>query len=187
MRIATWNVNSVKQRIENLPVAFTCCAASIEDAAEYWFDQGVVVDAVLASAAVPGLLPPVVVHGRHYLDGGLVNSIPLGRAIELGARRVFVLHVGRIDQPLRPPQRPWEVALVAFEIARRHRYARDLAAVPDDVEVHVLPVGGGGAPRSDHRAGLRYRDVAATPDRIAAAYQASVAYLTTHLPAGGPR
>ena len=76
-----------KQRIEDLPVAFTCCAANIEDAAEYWFDQGLVVDAVLASAAVPGLLPPAVVQGRHYLDGGLVNSIPLGHAIELGARR----------------------------------------------------------------------------------------------------
>jgi NTE family protein len=174
-------------RIEDLPVAFTCCAANIEDAAEYWFDQGPVVDAVLASAAVPGLLPPVVVHGRHYLDGGLVNSIPLGRAIELGARRVFVLHVGRIDQPLRPPQRPWEVALVAFEIARRHRYARDLAAVPADVEVHVLPLGGGGAPRWDSRAALRYRDVEGTRDRITAAYRASADYLNTHLHAGGPQ
>ncbi|MDQ4103616.1 MAG: patatin-like phospholipase family protein, partial [Actinomycetota bacterium] len=101
------------RRIENLPVRFTCCAANIEDAAEHWFDRGPVVDAVLASAAVPGLLPPAVVDGRHYLDGGLVNSIPLGHAVELGADRVFVLQVGRIDQPLRPPQRPWEVALVA--------------------------------------------------------------------------
>jgi NTE family protein len=115
----------------------------------------------------------------------LVNSIPLGRAIELGARRVFVLHVGRIDQPLRPPQRPWEVAMVAFEIARRHRYARDLAAVPHDVEVHVLPLGGGGAPRWDSRAALRYRDVAGTRDRITAAYRASADYLNTHLHPGG--
>lgn len=173
-----------ERRIEDLPIPFTCCAASIENAAEHWFDHGPVVDAVLASAAVPGLLPPAVVDGRHYLDGGLVNSIPLGRAIELGARRVFVLHVGRIDQPLRPPQRPWEVALVAFEIARRHRYARDLAAVPGDVEVHVLPAGGG-APRWDSRAALRYRDVAGSRDRIAAAYEASRDYLATHLPPGG--
>jgi NTE family protein len=174
-------------RIEDLPVPFTCCAANIEDAAEHWFDKGPVVDAVLASAAVPGLLPPAVVDGRHYLDGGLVNSIPLGRAIDLGARRIFVLHVGRIDQPLRVPQRPWEVALVAFEIARRHRYARDLAAVPDHVEVHVLPTGEGGAPRWDSRAALRYRDVTGTRDRIAGAYQASTDYLNAHLHTGGPR
>jgi NTE family protein len=175
------------RRIEQLPVRFTCCAASIEDAAEHWFDRGPVVDAVLASAAVPGLLPPAVVDGRHYLDGGLVNSIPLGHAVELGADRVFVLQVGRIDQPLRPPQRPWEVALVAFEIARRHRYARDLASVPDHVEVHVLPAGEGGAPRWDSRAALRYRDAAAAGSRIAAAYRASAEYLRDRLGTGGRR
>ena len=169
--------------IEDLPIPFTCCAASIEDAAEHWFDRGPVVDAVLASAAVPGLLPPSVVDGRHYFDGGLVNSIPLGRAIEWGARRVFVLHVGRIDQPLSVPRRPWEVGMVAFEIARRHRYARDLAAVPDDVEVHVLPTGGAAAAWNS-RAALRYRDVAGSGERIAAAYSASSEYLHTHVANG---
>lgn len=162
------------RRIEDLPVRFACCAASIEDAAEHWFARGPVVDAVLASAAVPGLLPPAVVDGRHYLDGGLVNSIPLGRAVECGAERVFVLQVGRIDQPLRPPRRPWEVAMVAFEIARRHRYARDLAAVPGGVEVHVLPTGDDG-PRWDTRAALHYREIPA--HRIDAAYRASAEYL----------
>lgn len=176
-----------ERRIEDLPVRFECCAAGIEDASEHWFDRGPVVDAVMASAAVPGLLPPAVVDGRHYLDGGLVNSIPLGRAVELGAARVFVLQVGRIAQPLRPPRRPWEVAMVAFEIARRHRYARDLAAVPDGVEVHVLPTGGSGPPRWDSRAALRYRDVGAAGDRIAAAYEASATHLRTHLGTGGGR
>ncbi|NMH90212.1 patatin-like phospholipase family protein [Pseudonocardia bannensis] len=173
-------------RIEDLPVRFECCAADIEDAAEHWFDRGPVVEAVLASAAVPGLLPPAVVDGRHYLDGGLVNSIPLGRAVDLGAQRVFVLHVGRVDQPLRPPRRPWEVAMVSFEIARRHRYARDLAAVPEGVEVHVLPAGEGAAPSWDSRAALRYRDVDGVGQRIAGAHRASVEYLAAHLPAGDP-
>jgi NTE family protein len=175
-----------ERRIEDLPVRFGCCAASIEDAAEHWFDRGPAVDAVLASAAVPGLLPPAVVDGRHYLDGGLVNSIPLGRAVELGAGRIFVLQVGRIDQPLRPPQRPWEVAMVAFEIARRHRYARDLAAVPDDVEVHVLPTGVD-APRWDSRAALRYRATGDVGDRIAAAHRACIDYLRAHVGDGTRR
>src|SRR5690349_2363880 len=144
-------------RIEDLPVPFTCCAARIEDAAEHWFDRGPVVEAVLASAAVPGLLPPAEVEGAHYVDGGLVNSIPLGRAVELGARRIYVLQVGRVDQPLRPPRRPWEVAMVAFEISRRHRFARDLSEVPDGIEVHVLPAGLGAAPRWAGPGPLRYR------------------------------
>src|SRR3712207_3050128 len=46
-------------RIEDLAVPFQCVAASIEHAREHWFTDGPIVDAVLASAAVPGILPAV--------------------------------------------------------------------------------------------------------------------------------
>ena len=115
--------------IEDLAIPFQCVAASIERAAEHWFE--LLVEAVRASSAVPGPLPPVEIDGEHFFDGGLVHSIPIGRAVALGARTVYVLHVGRIERPLQPPSRPWEVAMVAFEIARRHRFAADMAAVPD--------------------------------------------------------
>ena len=109
---------------------FQCVAASIESAAEHWFTAGPIVDAVLASSAVPGILPPVRIGDEHFIDGGIVNSIPVNRAVELGATRIFVMHVGRLDRPLEPPRWPWEVALVAFEIARRHRFLGDLASLP---------------------------------------------------------
>ena len=90
----------------------------------------------------PGLLPPARVGDEHYLDGGIVNSIPVGRAVQLGATRIFVLQVGRIDRPLSVPRRPWEVARVSFEIAAGTRFARKMAELPDDVEAHVLPAQG---------------------------------------------
>jgi NTE family protein len=157
-----------------LQVPFQCVAASIERAAERWFTDGDVVDAVLASCAVPGLLPPVELDGEHFLDGGLVHSIPVGRAVSLGADTVYVLHVGRIDRPLRPPTRPWEVATVAFEIARRHRFAADLAALPPGVTVHVLPTGGHTPPGT---ANLRYRNLSGVAARIDRAHAAAGEYL----------
>lgn len=126
----------------DLRVPFRCCAAHIERAAEHWFDSGPVVPAVLASASVPGLLPPTEIDGAHYVDGGIVNSIPIGEAVAVGARQIFVLQVGRIERELTPPRRPWEIAQVAFEISRRHRFFREMAALPEGVEVHVLPTGG---------------------------------------------
>ncbi len=159
---------------EDLAVRFQVCAASIERAAEHWFATGRLVDAIMASAAVPGLLPPAVVEGEHYLDGGIVNSIPLGRAVMLGADRVFVLQVGRIDRPLKVPRRPWEVARVSFEIARRHRFARELAEAPQGVEVHVLPARGTSS-RDDSL--LAHRDFSRVRVRIDASYQASREYL----------
>ncbi len=54
-------------------------------AAEHWFARGPLVDAVLASAAVPGILPPVRIDDEHFIDGGIVNSIPVSRAVALEA------------------------------------------------------------------------------------------------------
>ena len=101
-------------------------AANIEGATARWFSSGPVVPAVMASCAVPGLLPPVEIDGKHYFDGGLVDSIPVGRAVALGASVVYVLQVGRIESPLAVPRRPWEVGVVAFEIARRHRFHEEM-------------------------------------------------------------
>ena len=162
--------------IERLPVTFQCVAASIERAAEHWFSEGPLVDAVLASCAVPGLLAPVKVGDEHFLDGGLTNTIPVGRAVALGARTVYVLQVGRIEEPLVAPKLPWEVAAVAFEIARRHRFARDMADLPPGVEVHLLP-SGGPTGRSGAVGQLRYRDFGLSARRIDRAYQATTAYL----------
>ena len=159
---------------EELPVEFQVCAASIERAAEHWFTSGPLVPAVVASAAVPGLLPPAKVGNEHYLDGGIVNSIPVGRAAQLGATRIFVLQVGRIDRPLTPPKRPWEVARVSFEIARRHRFIRELAELPEGVVAHVLPAAGTSG-RDDSI--FAFRDFSVVTGKIEATYQASAAYL----------
>jgi NTE family protein len=159
---------------DDLAVPFECCAASIERAAEHWFTDGPLVDAILASSAVPGLFPPVRLGGEHFLDGGLVNSVPIARAIARGARTVYVLQVGRLERDLTPPSRPWDVATVAFEIARRHRFARDLSEAPDDVDVHVLPSGDPETPL----ASLRYRSTAQVPRRIELARRATADYLT---------
>jgi NTE family protein len=182
-----WSAEPMRQRLvgelgdltfEELPVVLQVCAASIERSAEHWFSTGRVVDAVMASAAVPGLLPPAKVGDEHFLDGGIVNSVPLGRAVELGATRVFVLQVGRLDRPLKPPKRPWEVARVSFEVARRHRFVRELAALPDDVECHVLPARGTSA-RDDTLLGTR--DFSGVQERIDATYDAARAYLEEQL------
>src|SRR6266511_1007734 len=167
------------ERIEDLAVPFQCVAASIERAAAHWFTKGPVVPAVLASAAVPGLLPPVHVGREHFLDGGLVHSIPVGRALQLGARTIYVLHVGRIERPLEVPRRPWEVGMVAFEIARRHRFTEEMSSLPADVTVHVLPAGVEGMPRGRDVSQLRYRDFTRIDDHIERAYKASAAYLAT--------
>ncbi|HEU5003347.1 MAG TPA: patatin-like phospholipase family protein [Actinomycetota bacterium] len=159
---------------EELAIPFQCVAASIEQAAEHWFSTGPVIEAILASSAVPGLLPVMEVNGEHFLDGGIVNSIPVERAVALGATEVYILHVGRIERRLEAPKTLYQVMSVAFEVARRHRFAYDMAHLPDGVVAHVLPTGdddpGGGM-------GLRTWDLEAVMQRMSRAYETTAAYL----------
>src|SRR6476469_6116768 len=117
----------------------------------------------------------------HYLDGGLVHSIPVSRAIDLGEGTVYVLQVGRIEHGLRAPRWPWEVGLVAFEIARRYRFNEDLERVPDGVAVHVLPSGAGRSPSMT----MSYRGARQGSARIEAASVATRGYLSG-LDSGAP-
>ena len=167
------------ERVEDLRLPFQCVAASIEHAAEHWFACGVLADVVLASCAVPGILPPVKIGDEHFIDGGIVNSIPVARAVALGARTIYVLQVGRLETPLHPPRWPWEVGLVAFEVARRHRFAHDLESLPGGAELHLLPTGGSAAPAYNDIVGqLRYRRIARTvKQQIESAYEASLRFL----------
>lgn len=162
-------------RIEELAVPFQCVAACIERAAETWFDAGPVVDALMASAAIPALFPPVEIGGELFYDGGLVNSVPLDRAIELGATEVFVLQVGRLEQPLRRPKHFYETALIAFEIARRHRFGTMRDRTVDGVDVHVLP-SANDVPFDDPRQ-AKWTDMGETSALIAGAHAASSDYL----------
>lgn len=164
------------QTFEELAVPFECVAASIEQARECWFSTGDLIEPVLASCALPGVFPPVRIGDEHFFDGGLVNSIPLHRAVEHGADTIWVLHVGRLEEQLTAPRFLWEVGFVAFEISRRHRFLSDLDRVGPDVTVHVLP---SGLPQRSAAtwSNLRYRDTRRIARRADLAYDATRQYL----------
>lgn len=175
LRALLERVHAPGSRIEDLATPFQCVAASIEKAAEHWFTEGPLIEALLATSAVPLLFPPVEIDQEHFYDGGLVNSVPLRRAVRLGAEVVYVLQVGRVEAPLRPPERLYEAALISFEIARRHTFATALQEMPDGVSVHVLP--SGNPVMFDDWRQLKWRDTGDTSELMEGAYQASLSYL----------
>jgi NTE family protein len=164
------------QTFEELAVPFECVAASIEQARECWFGAGDLIEPVLASCALPGVFPPVRIGDEHFFDGGLVNSIPLERAVQQGADTVWVMHVGRLEEELAAPRFLWEVGFVAFEISRRHRFHSDLDRVGPGVTVHVLPTG---LPQRSAAtwSNFRYRDTRRISRRADLAYEATRKYV----------
>ena len=70
---------------EELQLAFQCVATDVDGVREAWFSTGPIVEPILASAALPAVLPAVEIDGVRYLDGAIVNDVPITRAVELGA------------------------------------------------------------------------------------------------------
>jgi NTE family protein len=158
------------QLLEEAPIPVHVVATSLATGRARWFSEGPVVDAILASAALPAIFPPVVVDGEAYIDGGVVDNVPISRAVALGARRVYVLHVGNFDRPRQLPRRPIDVLLQAFSIARNHRFLAETAEPPEGVELVVLPaVDPGRVRRNDfsHSRDLMSRSHAAAAEFLA--------------------
>jgi NTE family protein len=128
-----------ERRFEDFPVPLHVVATSLHTGRPMWFDEGPVVEPILASAALPAVLPPVEIGGEAFIDGGVVDNVPISRAVALGVERVVVLHVGNFERPRPNPQRPLDVLLQAFSIARNERFARESEDAYDGVEVVVLP------------------------------------------------
>jgi NTE family protein len=99
---------------------------------------GPVEPALLASAALPGLFPPVEHDGRLLVDGAVTNSVPLWHALSGPVDRVYVCNVtgALADRRLRSPL---DVTVRAFAIARNQRFELELRHAPPDVDVVVLP------------------------------------------------
>ncbi len=154
---------------DDLRVPFQCVATDVERAMERWFDDGDLVRAILASAALPAVYPPVVIDGVRYMDGGVVDNVPIARAVELGCRTIYVLHVGPHGRPDAEIKRPLDGALLAYWVARNSRFARDLASLPDRVEAIVLPPG--------RRPELKYDDFSQTDELVRQGYDNSSTFL----------
>ncbi|HEX2381966.1 MAG TPA: patatin-like phospholipase family protein [Acidimicrobiales bacterium] len=129
------------REFDELQVHFECVATAIDEAAEVWLDRGSLVDAILASSAIPSVYPSVLIDGVRYRDGAIVNDIPISRAVDYGAKKIYVIHVGTFDRPRLELKRPLDVAVEAYWIARRHRFIRDLHALPPHVDAVLLPPG----------------------------------------------
>ena len=153
----------------DLAVPFACVATSLDTGRERWFDAGSLTDAVLASSALPVLLPPVSIDGELYVDGATVNVVPLAKALEMGATRLFILQLKDLDATPRLPRRPLDVLQRCFAISRNFRFVHELATLPPGIEAHVLP--------SIPWPRFRYDGFSRTSEIVESTHAAAAAYL----------
>lgn len=154
---------------EEMRIPFWAVATSLRTGLEHWFNSGDVIGPLLATTALPGVFPPVTINGEDYIDGGVVNNVPMSKAFELKAKRVFVLDVGSLERERHAPKRPYEVMMRAVSIARAYRLRIDQQNVPDGVQMIRMPSVDAGR--------LRYDNFTRSVELIERSHQASSAFL----------
>ena len=136
-RLVTRNV--LHEQLEDLPIALHVVACDLLSGREVLLSRGPLVDAVLASAALPGVLPAIEWDGRLLIDGGVVDNTPISQALALGARQVYVLPTGGPCALTAPPRGALATLVHATGLMVAQRFTAEVASLAGGVEVIVLP------------------------------------------------
>jgi NTE family protein len=126
-------------RLEDAAIPVHLVATDLLSGEEVLLSEGDALTAVLASSAVPAVLPPVRRDGRTLVDGGLADNAAISKAVGLGADRIYVLPTGYACALPSPPTRPLAVAIQALSLLVQQRLVTDVALYADRVDLVVLP------------------------------------------------
>lgn len=127
------------ERLEQTEVPLHVIATDVLSGDEVRLSEGSLVDAVMASAAIPGVFPAVEWAGRQLIDGGVSNNAPLTHAIELGANKIFVLPTGAPCELDEAPHGALAMLLYASGLLIGRRLQAELAAASPSIDMTVLP------------------------------------------------
>jgi NTE family protein len=127
------------QRLEQTAVPFYVITTDVLTGSEVRLSRGPAVDAVMASAAIPGVFPPVDWGDRHLMDGGIANHAPISDALELGAERVYVLSTGTASDLTEPPHGALGMLLHSMSLLLMRRLQVEVELLADRAELIVLP------------------------------------------------
>jgi NTE family protein len=113
-------------RLEELPLPLHVVAVDVVSGDELRISRGPLLEAVLASSAIPGVIHPVELDGRFLMDGGVANNTPISHAVDLGAERIYVLPTGHACALERAPGSALGMALHAIGLLTHRRLVEDI-------------------------------------------------------------
>jgi len=78
---------------DDLPIPFACVATDLVSGKEHVFRSGPLAQALRSTMSLPGIFTPVRIGGSVFVDGGLVDNLPVGVAKDMGADVVIAVHL----------------------------------------------------------------------------------------------
>lgn len=130
--------NLAYPRLEAAAIPVHVCASDLQGMPVV-LSKGPALDAILASAAIPGIFPPVRIDGKPLMDGAIAANTPIRVAADLGASRIIVLPTGYACATKEPPKGSIGRTLHAITLLIAWQLIRDLDRIPDEIDVYVVP------------------------------------------------
>ena len=127
------------RKIEDAALRLHIVATDNQLGSEVVLSSGPVIEAVMASAAIPGIFPPVQIGGRELVDGGVANNTPISVAVKLGATRILVLPAGFACALQRPPATAVAQVLHALSLLVARQLVYDLERYASAAQLVVVP------------------------------------------------
>lgn len=106
--------------IEDSSIPLAIVATDLKKGEEVIFTHGPLADAVCASASIPGVYIPMKMGERTLVDGGIVQSVPVGAVKDMGAGVIIASQLGGVGV-YEEPKNVLDVMRNAFDIALSRR------------------------------------------------------------------
>ncbi|WP_082580534.1 patatin-like phospholipase family protein [Phycicoccus sp. Root563] len=126
------------EAFEGARLGLAVTATDIVTGAALLLDSGPVVDAVAASAAVPGMLPPVRRGGRTLVDGAIGHAGALAYADAHGVADIYLLPAG-YPCAAPPPATALGVGLTALNLLLHRQLVQEVRAYAGPARLHIAP------------------------------------------------
>ena len=126
-------------RLEDASIPIHVIAVDVRSGTERRLSRGDAISAVLASAAIPAVFPPVEWNGEQLIDGGAANNTPIPHALDLGAEEVYVLPAGYACGLYTAPRSVLAMGLHALSLLIQQRLIMEIEALKDRARLVVLP------------------------------------------------
>ena len=102
-----------------LKIKLITATTDLKTGKTYAIASGPIAPAILASAALPGLVQPVHLYGHVLIDGGVADPVPTGIAKQLNPTIIIAVNVGQ-QLPPRLPKAAWDIYARAYNIMWQH-------------------------------------------------------------------
>ena len=126
-------------RLETATIPLHIVTTDARTGEEVLLSVGDAADAILASAAIPAVFPPVRISDRDLVDGGIADNAAISQAVALGADVIYVLPSGYACALDHTPATPLASALHALTLLIEQRLILEVAAYSEQTDIRVLP------------------------------------------------